>query len=210
MCHWVLYLCLQYWTRVPKKLTNSRSQQGCLRLLLIRSTSQNHIPPFVLSVPPAQLSCISFPSHEEEFLRSTVGAAPYILVLGQDCAARYQLLNCLLGERLLPLGPEAGEACEGVQGTVCKRRKLCFTHGRQTRLSLALPGQYELVHQLAANCGRWETVPREDLEIHEECEDPAHRLAELEITLHHLLLQVSFKSQKPTGSTLSVQCPLIA
>lgn len=137
-------------------------------------------------------SCISFPSHEEEFLRSTVGATPYILVLGQDCAARYQLLNCLLGERLLPLGPEAGEPCEGVQGNVCKRRKLCFTHGRQTRLSLALPGQYELVHQLAANCGRWDTVPRVDLEIQEECEDPAHRLAELEITLHHPLLQVRF------------------
>ncbi|KAK0137843.1 Dual serine/threonine and tyrosine protein kinase [Merluccius polli] len=141
------------------------------------------------SLDAGQLSCISFPSHEEEFLRNNVGATPYILVLGQDCAARYQLLNCILGERLLPLGPEAGEACEGVQGTVCKRRKLCFTHGRQTRLSLALPGQYELVHQLAANCGRWDTVPLEDLEIHEECEDPAHRLAELEITLHHPLLQ---------------------
>lgn len=137
-----------------------------------------------------QLSCFSFPSHEEEFLRNTVGAALYILVLGQDCAARYQLLNCLLGERLLPLGAEAGEACSGVHGIVCKRRKLCFTHGRQTRLSLALPGQYELVHQLAANRGRWDTVPREDLEIHKECEDPAHRLAELEITLHHPLLQV--------------------
>ncbi|KAM4740958.1 dual serine/threonine and tyrosine protein kinase [Anableps anableps] len=138
------------------------------------------------SLEAGQLSFISFPSHEEEFLRSTVGAAPYILVLGQDCAARYQLVNCLLGERLLPLG---AEACGGVQGIVCKRRKLCFTHGRQTRLSLALPGQYELVHQLAANRGRWDTVPREDLEIQEECEDPAHRLAELEITLHHPLLQ---------------------
>uniref|UniRef100_A0A671TMC0 Dual serine/threonine and tyrosine protein kinase n=1 Tax=Sparus aurata TaxID=8175 RepID=A0A671TMC0_SPAAU len=149
----------------------------------------------------SQLSCISFPVHEEEFLRNTVGAAPYILVLGQDCTARYQLLNCLLGERLLPLGPEAGEACEGVQGTVCKRRKLCFTHGRQTRLSLALPGQYELVHQLAANCGRWDTVPREDLEIHEECEDPAHRLAELEITLHHPLLQ--------EAKVMVVPCPSV-
>uniref|UniRef100_A0A8C5E8S8 Dual serine/threonine and tyrosine protein kinase n=1 Tax=Gouania willdenowi TaxID=441366 RepID=A0A8C5E8S8_GOUWI len=135
------------------------------------------------------IRCISFPSHEEEFLRNTVGAAAHILILGQDCAARYQLLNCLLGERLLPLGPEAGEACEGVQGTVCKRRKLCFTHGKQTRLSLSLPGQYELVHQLAANRGRWDTVPREDLEIQDECEDPAHRLAELEITLHHPMLQ---------------------
>ncbi|KAM8915164.1 dual serine/threonine and tyrosine protein kinase isoform 1-T2 [Spinachia spinachia] len=141
------------------------------------------------SFEAGQLSCISFPSHEEEFLRNTVGAAPCILVLGQDCAARYQLLNCLLGERLLPLSPEDGEACKAFQGRVCKRRKLCFTHGRQTRLSLALPGQYELVHQLAANCGRWDTVPQEDLEIHEECEDPAHRLAELEITLHHPLLQ---------------------
>ncbi|XP_068172405.1 dual serine/threonine and tyrosine protein kinase [Antennarius striatus] len=141
------------------------------------------------SLETGQFSWISFPSHEEEFLHNAVGAAPYILVLGQDCAARYQLLNCLLGERLLPLGPDAGETCEGIQGTVCKRRKLCFTHGRQTRLSLALPGQYELVHQLVANRGRWDTVPREDLEIHAECEDPAHRLAELEITLHHPLLQ---------------------
>uniref|UniRef100_A0A673C8H1 Dual serine/threonine and tyrosine protein kinase n=1 Tax=Sphaeramia orbicularis TaxID=375764 RepID=A0A673C8H1_9TELE len=153
------------------------------------------------SLEAGPLSCIAFPSHEEEFLCNTVGAAPYILVLGQDCAARYQLLNCLLGERLLPLGPEAGEACEGVQGTVCKRRKLCFSHGRQTRLSLALPGQYELVHQLAANCGRWDTVPREDLEIHEECEDPAHRLAELEITLHHPLLQVA--------KVMVVPCPSV-
>uniref|UniRef100_A0A3Q1HVY2 Dual serine/threonine and tyrosine protein kinase n=1 Tax=Anabas testudineus TaxID=64144 RepID=A0A3Q1HVY2_ANATE len=153
------------------------------------------------SLEAGQLSCISFPSHEEEFLRNTVGAAPYILVLGQDCPARYQLLNFLLGERLLPLGPKAGELCEGAQGIVCKRRKLCFTHGRQTRLSLALPGQYELVHQLAANCGRWDTVPQEDLEIHEECEDPAHRQAELEITLHHPLLQ--------EAKVMVVPCPSV-
>uniref|UniRef100_A0A673Z6C3 Dual serine/threonine and tyrosine protein kinase n=1 Tax=Salmo trutta TaxID=8032 RepID=A0A673Z6C3_SALTR len=171
-------------------------------LPLRRDRDNNSNPPTTITIPCSllythmllflllgQLSCISFPRHEEEFLQSNVGSALYILVLGQDCAARYQLLNCLLGERLLPLGPEAGEACDGVQGTSCKRRKLCFTHGRQTRLSLALPGQYELVHQLAAHCGRWDTVPREDLEIQEECEDPAHRLAELEITLHHPLLQ---------------------
>ncbi|XP_061730198.1 dual serine/threonine and tyrosine protein kinase [Nerophis ophidion] len=157
------------------------------------------------SLEAGQLSCIAFPSHEEEFLRNTVGAAPYILVLGQNCTARYQLLNGLLGERLLPLGPEAGEACGGNQGTACKRRKLCFTHGRQTRLSLALPGQYELVHQLAANRGRWDTVPREDLEIHEECEDPAHRLAELEITLHHPLLQEAKVMVVPCASVQPIE-----
>ncbi|KAM9409200.1 dual serine/threonine and tyrosine protein kinase [Pholidichthys leucotaenia] len=158
------------------------------------------------SLEAGQLSCIStIPRHEEEFLHNTVGAAPCIIVLGQDCAARYQLLNSLLGERLLPLGPEAGEGCEGDKGTVCKRRKLCFTHGRQPRLSLALPGQYELVHQSVANRGRWDTVPREVLEIHEECEDPAHRLAELEITLHHLLLQEAKVMVAPCASVQPIE-----
>ncbi|KAF3856350.1 hypothetical protein F7725_017073 [Dissostichus mawsoni] len=149
------------------------------------------------SFEAGQLSCISFPSHEEEFLRNTVGAAPYILVLGQDCAARYQLLNCLLGRGCCPWALRPDRLVKESRA----RRKLCFTHGRQTRLSLALPGQYELVHQLAANCGRWDTVPREDLEIHEECEDPAHRLAELEITLHHPLLQ--------EAKVMVVPCPSV-
>ncbi|XP_066528110.1 dual serine/threonine and tyrosine protein kinase [Hoplias malabaricus] len=140
------------------------------------------------SLEAGPLSCISFPRQDEEDLHGIVGTVPYILILGQDCPARYQLLNSILGERLLPLGAELVEAC-GPGGMTCRRRKLCFTHGRQTRLSLALPGQYELVHQLAAHCGHWDTVPRQDLEIHDDCEDPAQRLAELEITLHHSLLQ---------------------
>uniref|UniRef100_A0A673N731 Dual serine/threonine and tyrosine protein kinase n=1 Tax=Sinocyclocheilus rhinocerous TaxID=307959 RepID=A0A673N731_9TELE len=153
-------------------------------LTFFREIRQNHSN--TCSSTPG-LSCISLPRHEEDYLQNVVGSAPYILILGQDCSARYQLLNCLLGERLLPLGSEVGGAC-GLEGGACRRRKLCFTHGRQTRLSLALPGQYELVHQLAAHCGRWDTVPCEDLEI-QECEDPAQRLAELEVTLHHALLQ---------------------
>lgn len=155
-------------------------------ILFFREIRQNHSNTCA-AAEPGQLSCISFPRQDEEYLQNVVSSAPYILILGQDCSARYQLLNCLLGERLLPLGPEVGGAC-GTEGGACKRRKLCFTHGRQTRLSLALPGQYELVHQLAAHCGRWDTVPHQDLEI-QECEDPAQRLAELEITLHHALLQ---------------------
>ncbi|KAK2906493.1 hypothetical protein Q8A67_005478 [Cirrhinus molitorella] len=157
-------------------------------LAFFREIRQNHSNTCgTPGLDTSQLSCISLPRHEEDYLQNVVGSAPYILILGQDCSTRYQLLNCLLGERLLPLGSEVGGAC-GPEGGACRRRKLCFTHGRQTRLSLALPGQYELVHQLAAHCGRWDTVPREDLEI-QECEDPAQRLAELEITLHHPLLQ---------------------
>lgn len=142
-----------------------------------------------MSCPLGQLGCVSITRPDEEFLYGVVGSTPCILVLGQDCLARYHLLNSLLGEKLLPFGSELSGTC-GSGGVACKRRKLCFTHGRQTRLSLALPGQYELVHQLAANCSRWDTVPVQDLEIQDECEDPAQRLAELEITLHHSLLQV--------------------
>lgn len=157
-------------------------------LIFFREIRQNHSNTCTPgSLESDQLSCISLPRQDEEYLQKVIGSAPYILILGQDCAARYQLLNCLLGEKLLPLGAEAGGAC-GPEGGACRRRKLCFTHGRQTRLSLALPGQYELVHQLAAHCGRWDTVPAQDLEI-QECEDAAQRLAELEITLHHALLQ---------------------
>ncbi|MGH0172153.1 UNVERIFIED_CONTAM: hypothetical protein FKN15_000624 [Acipenser sinensis] len=132
------------------------------------------------------LGCFSFLSHEEEYLQATVGCVPYVIILGQNCDAKYQVLNSLLGERLLPV-TRLGQGCGAEEG--CKRRRLRFTYGRQTRLSLALPGQYELVHQLAAHRGRWETIPEEDLEIGEACEDPAHRLAELEVTLHHQLLQ---------------------
>lgn len=89
----------------------------------------------------------------------------------------------LLGERLLPTTKVSSEEN-------CKRRRIHFKHGRQTRISLALPGQYELVHNLVAHQGRWETIPEEDLEIHEDNEDLAHQIAELEVTLNHTLLQV--------------------
>ncbi|XP_028652458.1 dual serine/threonine and tyrosine protein kinase [Erpetoichthys calabaricus] len=136
------------------------------------------------------LGCISFPNHEEEYLQATVGCTPYIIILGQNCTAKYHVVNGLLGERLLPVSLSSSGhpgACQGMGS--CKRRRLRFTYGRQTRLSLALPGQYELVHQLAAHRGRWETIPDEDLEIQVESEDPAQRLAELEVTLPHHLLQ---------------------
>ncbi|XP_068930765.1 dual serine/threonine and tyrosine protein kinase isoform X2 [Petaurus breviceps papuanus] len=128
------------------------------------------------------LSCISFPPHEEEYLQLMVNCLPCIFILGQDCNAKCQLLNMLLGERILPTTKQSSE-------DNCKRRRLHFTNGNQTRVSLALPGQYELVHTLASHQGKWDTIPEEDLEVHEDSEDPAHILAELEVTMHHVLLQ---------------------
>ncbi|XP_045392003.1 dual serine/threonine and tyrosine protein kinase isoform X2 [Lemur catta] len=120
-----------------------------------------------------QLSCISFPPKEEKYLQKIVDCLPCILVLGQDCHVKCQLLNLLLGVQVLPTTKLGSEES-------CKLRRLRFTHGTQTRVSLALPGQYELVHTLVAHQGNWETIPEEDLEVQEDNEDAAHVLAELE------------------------------
>uniref|UniRef100_A0A5F9CEK9 Dual serine/threonine and tyrosine protein kinase n=1 Tax=Oryctolagus cuniculus TaxID=9986 RepID=A0A5F9CEK9_RABIT len=129
-----------------------------------------------------QLSCISFPPKEEKYLQQIVDCLPCILILGQDCHVKRQLLNLLLGVQVLPTAKLGSKES-------CKLRRLRFTYGTQTRVSLALPGHYELVHTLAAHKGTWETIPEEDLEVHEDSEDAAHVLAELEVTMHHALLQ---------------------
>lgn len=135
-----------------------------------------------IGLPAGQLSCISFPPKEEEYLQQTVGCLPCILILGQDCSVKCQLLNLLLGVQMLPATRPGSEDS-------CKLRRLRFTYGTQTRVSLALPGQYELVHTLAAHQGTWETIPEEDLEVRGDSKDAAHVLAELEVTVHHALLK---------------------
>lgn len=122
---------------------------------------------------PGQLSCISFPPKEEKYLQQIVDCLPCILILGQDCNVKCQLLNLLLGVQVLPttrLGSEES----------CKLRRLRFTYGTQTRVS----------HTSVAHLGAWETIPEEDLEVQEDSEDAAHVLAELEVTMQHALLQV--------------------
>lgn len=133
-------------------------------------------------LPAGQLSCISFPPKEEKYLQQIVDCLPCILILGQDCNAKCQLLNLLLGVQVLPTIKLDSDKS-------CRLRRLRFTYGTQTRVSLALPGQYELVHTLAAHQNNWETIPEEDLEVQEDSKDAAHVLAELEVTMHHALLQ---------------------
>lgn len=136
-------------------------------------------PPIVISGH----NPISFPRHEEEQLQRSVSWRPCLLILGQDCAAKCQLLNALLGQGLLPTpGPGPGGRC--------RRRRVRFTHGARTRLSLALPGQFELVQALVAHSGHWDTIPEQDLQVPGDAEDPAQRVAELEVVLPCALLKV--------------------
>ncbi|XP_018429540.1 PREDICTED: dual serine/threonine and tyrosine protein kinase, partial [Nanorana parkeri] len=130
----------------------------------------------------SQLQSITFQRQEEEYLKLTVRCRPCIFVLGHNCSARSKVVNALLGDPVLPVGV----TCDP---ETCKRRRIRFRHGKQTLVSLALPEQYELVHQLVAHKGKWDTIPEEDLDIPENEEDPAHRMAELEVTLPYQLLQ---------------------
>ncbi|XP_045439001.1 dual serine/threonine and tyrosine protein kinase isoform X2 [Pipistrellus kuhlii] len=133
---------------------------------------QTRVPVLVQPLINGQLSCISFPPKEEKYLQQMVDCLPCILILGQDCNAKCQLLNLLLGVQVLPTTKLASEES-------CKLRRLRFTYGTQTRVS----------HTPVAHQGAWETIPEEDLEVQEDSEDAAHVLAELEVTMQHALLQ---------------------
>ncbi|XP_074384009.1 dual serine/threonine and tyrosine protein kinase isoform X1 [Zonotrichia albicollis] len=87
-------------------------------------------------------------------------------------------------EKLLPT-PGTGTGTE----ERCRRRRVRFTHGARPRLSLALPGQYELVQALVAHSGHWDTIPEQDLQVPGDAEDPAQRVAELEVVLPCALLK---------------------
>ncbi|XP_041326458.1 dual serine/threonine and tyrosine protein kinase [Pyrgilauda ruficollis] len=100
-------------------------------------------------------------------------------------------------EELLPT-PGAGTGTEELLPTPgtgtgteerCRRRRVRFTHGARPRLSLALPGQYELVQALVAHSGHWDTIPEQDLQVPGDAEDPAQRVAELEVVLPCALLK---------------------
>nr|XP_008170922.2 dual serine/threonine and tyrosine protein kinase isoform X2 [Chrysemys picta bellii] len=187
---------LQHNLRETKKFFRDiKYSQGQPLPIVVAAPGPGEPPPAVLPTPgsrdsapsgsllqPGQLISLSFPHYEEEYLQLTVNWHPCLLILGQNCNAKCQLLNMLLGEKLLPTTKISSEEN-------CKRRRIRFTHGTQTRISLALPGQYELVHMLAAHQGQWDTIPEEDLEIHGDNEDPAHQMAELEVTLPYLLLK---------------------
>ncbi|XP_077323950.1 dual serine/threonine and tyrosine protein kinase-like isoform X2 [Lithobates pipiens] len=137
-----------------------------------------------------QLHSITFQRQEEDYLKLTVRCRPCIFLLGHNCSARGKVVNALLGDPLLgdpllgdPLLP-VGTCCDP---DTCKRRRISFRHGKQTLVSLALPEQYELVHQLVAHQGKWDTIPEEDLDIPEDEEDPAHRLLQLLLLLIRLV-----------------------
>ncbi|XP_057243684.1 dual serine/threonine and tyrosine protein kinase-like, partial [Malurus melanocephalus] len=153
-------------------------------------------------------SPISFPRPDEERLQRAVSRPPCLLLLGQSCGAKCRLLNALLGQQLLPCPREHGH-------NGCRRRRVRFTHGAQPRLSLALPGHYELVQALVAHRGHWDTIPEEDLEVDGDTEDPAQRVAELEVVLPSPLLKevdivvAPCRSFQPAEATLAELVPQV-
>lgn len=118
-------------------------------------------------------------------------------------------------EELLPVSKSDSEEPlpipRGGSEERCRRRRVRLTHGARMRLSLVLPGQYELVQVLAAHSRHWDTIPEQDLQVPRDAKDPAQRVAELEVVLPHPLLKVRVAPGRAllrgVGSFLDCHCP---
>ncbi|XP_039558480.1 dual serine/threonine and tyrosine protein kinase isoform X3 [Passer montanus] len=129
-----------------------------------------------------------------EELLPTPGAVTKDLLPGAGTAELLPTPGAGTGtEELLPTPGTGTEELLPTPGTDteerCRRRRVRFTHGARPRLSLALPGQYELVQALVAHSGHWDTIPEQDLQVPGDAEDPAQRVAELEVVLPCALLK---------------------
>ncbi|CAN0066063.1 unnamed protein product [Lampetra planeri] len=132
-----------------------------------------------------QRSCISFPAHELAYLHSVGDCAPCLLIAGTSDGAKLRALECILGERVLPDLPS---------DAACRATRL--RHGTERRASLVLPGQFELLHPQQHEDDDWERTPAAVAAtaaylrmLQPECQDPAFRQAQLELSLPHPLLK---------------------
>ena len=122
---------------------------------------------------------------EDEQIKSIVRKPPCLVVFGQTLYAKAFLVNEIFNKTILP-------QAEGDEGK--RWRMVRFRYGDHQNISLSLPGSYELVDNLQAYSGPWQTVPLEDLEVASsdlEGSDCAKGNAVLEVRLPHHLLKES-------------------
>ncbi|XP_076332963.1 dual serine/threonine and tyrosine protein kinase-like isoform X2 [Tachypleus tridentatus] len=130
-----------------------------------------------------QLSKIKIPCVDEDFIQKIIDQHLGIIILGQNCWAKASVVNELFGQSLLPTLPPN----HNIEEEQCSWRMVRLSYGVQTKISLALSNNYELVENLVEQ--PWHTVPRANLEVRKDHkENPELNTAVLEISLNHHLL----------------------
>lgn len=105
-----------------------------------------------------------------------------IIVLGQNAYCKSKIVNSIFNRTIFPTFDETDN--EG------NFRLVRFKFGDNLSISLALPDDYDLVNNLEAYKGPWNTIPRKDIEIESNDEsDSALDSAVLEVSFNHVLLR---------------------
>ncbi|XP_059150774.1 dual serine/threonine and tyrosine protein kinase-like [Physella acuta] len=118
---------------------------------------------------------------EELEITSLIKNPPTIVIFGQTPYAKSRIVNELFSKNIFPPLEENSDV---------KLRMVRIFHGDKNSLSLTLPDDFDLVDNLEAYNGPWNTIPRADLEIPAgNKSDEASGLAVMEVTQNHPLLQ---------------------
>ncbi|XP_046354627.2 dual serine/threonine and tyrosine protein kinase-like [Haliotis rufescens] len=119
---------------------------------------------------------------EESEVLSVIEKPQTIIVLGQTPYAKSRIVNELFNKAIFPSLDE--------RDNDSKFRMVRFRRGDTLSVSLSLPDDYDLVDNLEAYNGPWNTIPKNDLELLDNGgTDVANGTAVLEVTINHPLLR---------------------
>ncbi|CAL1546423.1 unnamed protein product [Lymnaea stagnalis] len=118
---------------------------------------------------------------EESEIVSVIKHPPTIIVFGQTSYAKSRIVNELFNKNVFPSLEEHSDV---------KLRMVRIYHGNTNTVSLTLPDDFDLVDNLEAYNGPWNTIPKADLEVpYGDNTDNASGLAVMEVTQNDPLLR---------------------
>lgn len=112
-------------------------------------------------------------------IESVIKNPPSFIVFGQSSYAKSRIVNEIFGKNVFPAIDENHTG---------KLRMVKIYHGDTNTVSLTLPDDYDLVDNLEAYNGPWNTIPQGDLEVPDNPDD-AKGMAVMEVTQNHSLLR---------------------
>ncbi|XP_076357416.1 dual serine/threonine and tyrosine protein kinase-like isoform X2 [Tachypleus tridentatus] len=162
--------------------------KNCRHLLHILKDTKKYFAEIQRSgyLDNSELEFIGLSAENEDIIEGIVHQPLGIVILGNSCSTKVEVVNQLFGQALLPTVPSCGDNGEDK----IHRRMIRLSYGNQTEISLALSDDYELIHHVAVPGKPFIKSIACELELKDE---DNISIAVLEIKLKHSLLQANVK-----------------